>query len=207
MIQPPRIFLESLSWQTYQALRTPEANDGKRMTYDRGQLEISGSTLQRGRLASLIGYMILEWLLLRHIPASFGGRTTLCREDLDCGLEPDDSFWIAHEAEARGKDELDLRFDPPPDLAVEIDLDPSPIPRLPIYASIGVPELWRWRDSRLEVLVIGERRDYMRQEASKCLPDFPLELANFVLAQRCEVGSTSLMRSFRVRIAEQFGSK
>ena len=43
--------------------------------------------------------------------------TTFRREDLEKGLEPDQCYYITNEPKIRGKLELDLSVDPPPDLA------------------------------------------------------------------------------------------
>ena len=49
------------------------------------------------------------------------GSTTL-KKPTEHGLEPDQCFYIQHEAAVRGKKCLDLASDPPPDLALEVDL-------------------------------------------------------------------------------------
>ena len=38
------------------------------------------------------------------------------------GIEPDQCFYIQNESKIRGKKRLDLQKDPPPDLALEIDV-------------------------------------------------------------------------------------
>ena len=72
------------------------------------------------------------------------GLDDLRRKRHQKGLEPDDCFWIAHEAEVRGKTIIDLRTDPPPDLAIEVDISRSSLDRMGIYAKLRVPEVWRW---------------------------------------------------------------
>ena len=47
--------------------------------------------------------------------ACLGSMTFNAAEDLR-GLEPDQCYWIAHEAQIRNKDRIDFRVDPPPDL-------------------------------------------------------------------------------------------
>ena len=43
-----------------------------------------------------------------------------------------------------------------------------------VYARLGVPEIWRWRDDRLAVLIRQPDGTYAQQERSLALPDFPL---------------------------------
>jgi Uma2 family endonuclease len=52
------------------------------------------------------------------------GSTTFKHRQSDKAVEPDDCFYIAHEAEIRGKPRIDLETDPPPDLVLEVDLSP-----------------------------------------------------------------------------------
>jgi len=49
------------------------------------------------------------------------GSITLKREDVNRGIEPDNCYYIQTEPTVRGRQELDLETDPPPDLAIEID--------------------------------------------------------------------------------------
>src|SRR5205823_2966865 len=72
-----------------------------------------------------------------------GRSSTLRRRRKKRGLEPDNCYWIANEAKVRGKRRIDLRVDPPPDLAMEIDATRSSLNRMSIYAALGVPEVWR----------------------------------------------------------------
>lgn len=54
-------------------------------------------------------------------------------------IEPDNCFYIQNEAAVIGKERLDLSVDPPPDLALEIDLTSRTYPS--IYEALKVPEL------------------------------------------------------------------
>ena len=85
------------------------------------------------------------------IPIKGAGSTTFKREDLERGLEPDSCFYLANERRIRGKRELDLTIDPPPDLAIEIDITSSSLDRQGIYAALGVPEIWRFDGESLRV--------------------------------------------------------
>ena len=85
------------------------------------------------------------------IPYDAGGSTTHKREDLAKGLEPDQCYYIRNEPLIRGRMELDLTHDPPPDLAIEIDISRSSVTRLGIYAALGVPEVWRYDGEALQV--------------------------------------------------------
>jgi Uma2 family endonuclease len=92
------------------------------------------------------------------------------REELDRGIEPDESYYIANESRMRFHDEIDLADDPPPDLVIEIDVSRSSVNKKSIYASLGVPEFWRWEDGKLQILALTPEREYKLVEASVNLP-------------------------------------
>src|SRR2546423_4550707 len=83
------------------------------------------------------------------IPIAYFGSATWRREDVWKGLEADECYYITNEAMVRGKDEIDLAIDPPPDLAVEVEITHQAIDRFKLYATLGVRELWHFRDERL----------------------------------------------------------
>ena len=55
----------------------------------------------------------------------------------------DQCYYIQYERAVRGKGDIDLIVDTPPDLAIEIDNTSSSLNRMAIYAALGVPEVWR----------------------------------------------------------------
>jgi Uma2 family endonuclease len=87
------------------------------------------------------------------------------------GKEPDQSFYLASESLIRGKEDINLEVDPPPDLWIEVDHRGSSRGSLPLYASLGIPEVWRFR-TRRELLWFGslDGRVYREIERSKVLP-------------------------------------
>jgi Uma2 family endonuclease len=195
-----RVVLHDVSWQTYQRLRTANPSGALRMTYDRGQLEIMSPSRKHERISYLIGRMIDQWTLLRGIEVAAGRNTTFSRKDLEKGLEPDNCYWITHEREMRDQEEVDLTIHPPPDLALEVDVSRSSIPKLPIYQALGVPEVWRWRHDSLEVVRLDEDGHYQPQSESVELPRFPLDVAVRILNRREGQGDTTLVTQFVRRI-------
>src|SRR5205085_6121234 len=93
------------------------------------------------------------------------GSTTFRRDDKGKGLEPDECYYFKNEKKMRGRKRLNLKKDPPPELVVEIDITHRSVEREPIYAALGVPEIWRWDGTKLECLeLVG--RDYRPREKS-----------------------------------------
>lgn len=96
------------------------------------------------RAKKLIGRLIEALSLERNIPISSLGSTTWKRQDLLKGLEPDECYFIQSERLVHGRFDLDLSKDPPPDLAVEMDITNHPMDRLAIHAALGVGEVWHY---------------------------------------------------------------
>ena len=131
-----------------------------------------------------------------------GGSMTLRQQKLLKGLEGDQSYYIQHEAQVRGLSTIDLETIPPPDLAIEVEHTSSMVPKLPIYAVLGVPEIWRWREETLTVLrLVAEQ--YVARAESDALPGFPLEQLRQALAQPEPRDETSLVSEFRQWLAKQ----
>ena len=95
---------------------------------------------------------------------------TCQREDVQCGFEPDNCYYVAHEAVVRQKKELDFAVDPPPDLAVEIDLGRGGRRKLAIYAEFRVPEVWWFDGHALQIFVFGSDGRYEQCLTSAAFP-------------------------------------
>ena len=194
-----RVILEGVSWDLYVALRKLPENRRKRMTYDRGALEIMTLSSFHERIARLIARFIEEWTVGRNIPIIGCGSMTFQREDLDRGLEPDQCYYIQHEGVVRSRQQIDLSVDPPPDLVIEVDHTSGSLNKMSIYAAMEVPEVWRWHEETLQVYVLVAGR-YVERDASPCLPEFPFRQLNGALPQRHSVDETSLIRHFRAAV-------
>jgi Uma2 family endonuclease len=192
-----RIFLSGVSWKTYLSLRNATENDHLRMTYDRGALEIMSPSSKHELVSYLMGRMIDQWTLHFEIDIRAGRSTTFHRKDLEKGLEPDNCYWITHQLQMRDKDKVNLRRDPPPDLVLEVDVSWSSIPKLPIYAAMGVPEVWHWNDDdNLEVLRLAKGPKYKVCKDSRELPKFPFALVMSLIHQRQRMSDTQIIKEF-----------
>jgi len=190
------ILLQGVSWNTYQRLRAADKNNHLRMTYDRGDLELMSPSQRHERVNHLLGRMIDQWTLVKDIEIVAGRHTTFSRKDLGRGLEADNCYWISNELAMRDVLDVDLTRDPPPDLAIEVDVTHSSIPKLPLYVALRVPEVWHWRFETLEVLRLDREGTYRRRKASAELPKFPIQLAVRLIGQRSGTGDTAIIRQF-----------
>src|SRR5262249_39607313 len=128
---------------------------GYRLTYDRGELEIMAPLLEHEGDGRFLGLLVITLTQELGLEITFGGQVTIRRRRRQRGLEPADCYWIANAARVAGRRRLDLRVDPPPDLAIEVDATRSSLDRLSIYANLRVPEVWHLRGDALTFLALG----------------------------------------------------
>lgn len=201
-----RVLLHDVPWETYVALRDLEANNHVRMTYDRGELELMSPSQTHEGLAHLIGRMIDEWTVAFDIPMMGCRCMTIRREDLERGLEPDNCYYVEHELQIRellrDKRELDLRVDPPPDLAIEVEVSRNILNKMAVYAGLGVPELWRCDGEKLYFYELDEAGEYVERERSPRFPRLPPEDVMRFLNRRHEMSETELIKTFRRWVEE-----
>ena len=151
-----RVIIQGVSWETYARLLLDFADShAARVTFDRGTLEIMAPSFAHERPAHLLTQIVEVLTEVRDMDLIGAGSTTFKREDMARGFEPDASFYIQHAADVRDHTKIDLDCDPPPDLVIEVDITHPSLDKLPIYAAIGVPEVWRY----VEQQVIIYRRD------------------------------------------------
>jgi Uma2 family endonuclease len=187
--------LEGISWETYERLLQDLEGQNLRLTYDQGRLTIVSPTHRHDKLKTLIGRMIELLALEFRIPVSSFGSATWKRNDLLKGLESDECYYVQSESRVRGKDDLDLAVDPPPDLAVEVDVTRHVRARLPLYAALGITEVWQFRGKQLRAMAL-KGGQYEPVEVSLAFPMLrPAELDRF-LAMRHSVDETTLIASF-----------
>jgi Uma2 family endonuclease len=197
-----RMRLSCIPWEAYVTF-TDQLNDGHfRVTYDRGEMEVMSPSNRHENRKRLLGRLIEALTEELEIDIASGGSTTFRREDLERGLEPDECYWIEHESVVRGRQDIDLENDPPPDLALEIEISRSALDRMAIYAALGVPEVWRWDGEKLIVNVLTTRGTYRKSDRSKAFPFLPVaELTSFL--GESKLSETQLLRSFRAWVRKQ----
>ena len=190
------IVLEDASWELYEALLRDIGDRPIRINYDQGRLEMMSPLPEHERPKKLIGRLIEALTEERGMEVASLGSTTFRRKDKSKGLEPDECYYFKNERKMRGRTRLNLKTDPPPELVVEIDITHRSVEREPIYAALGVPEIWRWDGTRLECLELAGR-EYRPRENSLTFPFLvPAELTKFVRAWNRE-GENAIVRKFR----------
>lgn len=170
LIEQPNVILNNVSWETYERLLKEQGeHGGTRFTYDEGTLQIMIISYEHDRqnrlLASFVEALLEEW----DIDFENAGSATFKRKDIKRGFEPDSCFYLHHPEIIRRKKRLDLAKDPPPDLIVEVDVTHGSLDRLPIFAAIGVLEVWRYENGLAKVYRLS-RDEYVESEESGLLP-------------------------------------
>jgi len=193
-----RVVLSGIAWSTYEALLADLAHrPGTRLTYNRGYLEITSPSREHERFKKSLGRMIEAMTEELGIPISSAGSTTFKSELKLRGLEPDECYYVANELRVRGRDEIDLSTDPPPDLAIEVEITSNSMDKLEIYADLQVPEVWRYDGTTLQVWRLQSDGGYAEQPQSGVFPFLPLAEVQRFLADRNATDETTWIRSFR----------
>jgi Uma2 family endonuclease len=153
-----RIILPGIQWCTYARLLEERGDShAVRLTYDQGTLELMAPSLSHEHTNRVLAMIVEAVALLQDVDLYPAGSTTFTRADLARGFEPDSCYYIAHAAAVRGKLTIDLMTDPPPDLVIEIDMTRTSLDKFPLYAAIGVPEVWRYTADSLTIASLHDR--------------------------------------------------
>jgi Uma2 family endonuclease len=192
-----RLVLDGVGWQSYCNIGSALADQpGMRLTYDGGRLEFMTTSpkheIYKKHLARFIEILAEEL----NMPFATAGSMTFQNDEQLNGLEADDCFWVEHEPAMRGKLTWDAKAEPPPDLGLEIEITRSALNRMAIYASLRVPEIWRF-DGQLNVHRLQADGTYRQETASGVFRGVPLEeLASFLhLAESVDL--LTVIRAFR----------
>lgn len=191
------LILHDISWETYeQLLEIFAERSTPRMTYYQGTLELMVFLPEHERYSWTLGRLIVA--LSEEIGIEIIGlkSSTWRSEPKKAGNEADECFYIQNEALMRGKLTIDLKNDPPPDLAVEMDLTSSSINKMAVYAELKVPEVWIWKKGKLIINILNDT-GYVESETSLAFGSFPVkELAQFMHLDS-DKGENARIREFR----------
>lgn len=192
-----KVILRRVSWETYEHLLEDYLDQSNpRFTYDNGVLEIMSPSAKHERfnrlLADFIMVVALEW----DIDFDNVGSNTFKRKDLQQGFEPDSSFYFQNVERIRDKEQIDLKSDPPPDLVIEIDIYSSSLERFPIFAGVGVPEVWHYDGKSVTIFEL-KGQEYRPREASLTLPKVTAQMMTKLLRESKKMKRTDWLRRVR----------
>jgi Uma2 family endonuclease len=192
-----RVVLPNVSWETYERLLTDLSDCSvPHLTYDQGRLEIMSPTAKHEEVNRNIEFLVRTTALEMDIEVRSLGSTTFKREDIARGFEPDSCFYVQNERAIRGKQELDLLVDPPPDIVFEVDVTSSSINKRSLFSEFGVPEIWQYNDESIEILNLVNGA-YVKTESSSVLPFFTAKVLTDFIAESLALSGLEWMKKMR----------
>jgi Uma2 family endonuclease len=173
------IVIPDVDWDIYEAtLALWGDRPSLRFTYDGESLEVMSPSPEHDEWAEILKLTVVHAASALRVPCRSLGTATWRKKAARRGLEADAAFYLANCPRVRGKRTLDLNVDPPPDLAVEIEVSRTTTEkRMGIYASLGVPEVWRFNGERLTSWQLGPGGAYAEAAVSPSLPQLGLDEA------------------------------
>ncbi|MCL1468707.1 Uma2 family endonuclease [Argonema galeatum] len=201
---PPghRVLFHDVNWQEFEAI-LEELGEKRpsRLAYINGTLEIRVPLPEHEKAKVIIGDLVKA--LLDECDRNWEslGSTTFKREDMLAGIEPDNCFYIQNHAQMIGKTRLDLTVDPPPDLAIEVDVTSKT--QVSAYQALGVPEIWRYENGKIQIYLLQSGK-YVELQTSPTFPSFPIieEISRFLEMSRT-IGTSRALREFRKWVRKQ----
>jgi Uma2 family endonuclease len=204
---PPgqQVLLKNVSWQMLEDILA-ELGESRaaRISYSHGILEIMTPLAEHEDSKIIIGNLVE--ILLEELDLEFRnlGSTTFKNAQMLEAVEADACFYIQNEIAIRGKSRINLETDPPPDLAIEIDITSRT--RFNNYQILGVPELWRYNGKELEMNVLADGK-YLPSNLSPTFPQFPLiTIIPQFLKQSKTSGRNATIKAFRNWVKEELSN-
>ncbi|BAZ09828.1 hypothetical protein NIES4071_16410 [Calothrix sp. NIES-4071] len=196
-----RTVLENISWQTFKAVLAEMGQSRvNRIAYSDGLLEIMTPLMPHESSNRIIEGFVLVLCEEFGFEVKSTGSTTLTRDDLEKGGEPDSSYYIQNEQMVRGRENINLDEDPPPDLVLEIEYSRSRVDKLSLYAKMRIPEFWRFNGTTLRVYVL-KGLHYEEVQISPTFEPVPVkEIPRFVTESKT-IGQLMAKKAFREWVA------
>jgi Uma2 family endonuclease len=179
------ILLYGVRWETYESLLADmQDSHAAHFAYDQGTLEIMAPSHEHESLKHVIAMLVEVLAGEMEMGIHGAGSTTFRRQDLAKGFDPDECFYIEHAERVRGKKQIDLAQDLPPDLVIEIDITGPSLNKFPIFAALGIPEVWRHDGARVAIFTLVDDV-YVERAESLVLP----KVTSAILTELIDAGS------------------
>ncbi|MEM9508970.1 MAG: Uma2 family endonuclease [Cyanobacteria bacterium P01_E01_bin.35] len=196
-----QLLLQDMSWSDFeQILADLGEHRGSRISYSDGELEIMVPLPEHEKHKEIIGEIVRILLDKLEIDFEALASTTFKNQQMNQAVEADACFYIENHQAVIGKDRLDLTIDPPPDLAIEIDITNRT--HFNNYLLLGVPELWRYTRTSFKIYLLhGDR--YLESKTSPNFPNIPIvELVECYTKQAQIEGRSKAIRALKCWIKE-----
>lgn len=200
-----RVVLYNISWQQFENLLVDLGESrAARVAYDDGALEIMTPLPEHEYYKEIIGDIIKDTAEVLELDYECYGSTTWKRELKKSGIESDNCFYFQNEASIRGKLKFDLNQDPPPDLALEIDVTSKSLDRFPIYARLGVPEIWSYDSGEIKIYQL-QAEEYLKRETSLVFPNLNIQEIPSLIERYRMAGRRVFRQKIREWVRGQMG--
>jgi len=180
-VREQRVVMNQISWETYELLLAANVDaSSPRLTYSQGTLEIMSPSVEHERFKKAL--VTIADIVAEEQGREFEdlGSTTFRRQDFEGGAEPDACFYVQNVERIRGKREINLAVDPPPDLVIEVEITSPALSKLSIHARLGVQETWLTDGQGVRILRLADGQ-YKSGEKSEVLPSLTeLVLSEFL---------------------------
>ncbi len=182
----PCVVLNGITWGQYEkVLEALPEQAGLRITYLDGRLTLLSPLRRHDWAEQYCGDLVKAVARGLGVELEPSGHTTYRHEEVQGGVEGDQTFYFGANAERmRGPVEVDLSTQPPPDLAIEVEVTHRADDSIKVWGRLGVPEVWHLRVDR-ETLTFGVRQadgTYAQVPRSAAFPE--LEPADVVTQLR-----------------------
>lgn len=192
-----RVVIHGVDYEFYKRFCDEIGEQPVRLSFSDDCLEIMNTHLPHEFYKKILAKLVEAIFFERDMIIRSGGMITIQQDAKKKGFEPDECWWIAHEPDIRGKSKLDFRSDPPPDLAIEIEMSRSLVGRIGIYAAIGIPEVWRFNGKRLRFCLLNSEGKYEDSESSLAFPFLkPADLMPYLGSIDDPMDETSRVKAF-----------
>jgi Uma2 family endonuclease len=196
-----KVIISNISWMTFTALLQDLGEDRiYRIAYNKGVLELKMPLQEHEVPIQLLGDFIKAIADELDIEIMSLGSLRLQREDLSKSIEPDSCFYIQNEILVRDK-KITLPECPPPDLVIESDYTHISLDKLQIYASLAVPELWRYTQNIFQIYQLTET-GYQLTEKSLSFPFIKITEISELISQSGKIGQRKTVKLFKEKIKQ-----
>lgn len=195
------ILIEQVSWDDYEALLEELGEDRRipRVNYCQGTLELMSPLPAHERPHRIIAYIVTAILDAQNRDWEDFGSTTF-KKPKKAGLEPDTCFYIENARQVRSLLRMDMKINPPPDLAIESDVTSKTT--MDAYEVIGVPEVWIYDNNRLKIYLL-QQEGYGETTNSLIFPDINVvEIIPKLVEQAFEQGTSQMLRELRLSLSQ-----
>lgn len=204
-LRADRVVMYNITWQQFENLLVDLGESrAARFAYDNGTLEIMTPLPEHEYYKETLGDSVKDIAEVLEQDYASLGSTTWKREIKKAGVEPDNCFYFQNEPKIRGKLKFNLEQDPPPDLALEIDITSKSLSRFPIYARLGVPEIWCYDSGELKIYQL-EGKEYIEVQTSSIFPTLPIQEIPELIEKHRYSGRLSLRKAVRAWAREKSG--